>query len=459
MTLSFNLPDGPHTPALLRVMKLVFQPIKYMEDYTKAYGDAFTLLNKSGNHIVYFSHPQALQQIYTADASHFEAGAGNRFLKFLVGANSLLLLDGERHSDGRQLLTPPFHGDRMRAYGSAIREITLSVINEWQVNKPFDIRSSMQKISLRVILRVVFGLDSGPQLEEIRRRLSSLLDFMGSPIMSSSLFFSFLQTDFGAWSPWGWMKREIKKIDDLIYALIAQRRTESLQTRQDILSLMMCARYSDGQPMSDIELRDQLMTLLLAGHETTASALTWAFYWLDMQPEVRDKLLNELSTFDWNSESTAIAKLPYLTAVCQETLRIYPIVMTGVFRKVKIPIQIMGYNLPEGTFVVPGIYLAHHREETYPEPNKFKPKRFLEKQYSAYEYIPFGGGNRRCIGSAFAMHEMKIVIATVLSKYQLSLLNKHPVKPVRRGLTVATPSGMKMVAAPIVKTAKTPLAV
>ncbi|BDA74858.1 cytochrome P450 [Rivularia sp. IAM M-261] len=445
MVATYNLPDGPSTAPLLRMMKLVFQPVKYMEDYAKAYGDTLTLRNKSGNHIVYFSHPQALQQIYTADASYFEAGRGNRFLKFLVGANSLLLLDGERHLEQRQLLTPPFHGDRMRAYGDAIREITLSVMESWQVNKPFNIRSSMQEISLRVILRVVFGIDEGNVLTEIQRRLSSLLDFMGSPLMSSSLFFGFLQKDFGAFSPWGWMTREIQKIDELIYALIRERKANKYENRQDILSLMMSARYDDGQPMSDIELRDQLMTLMLAGHETTASALTWAFYWLDIQPETRDKLLNELSNLNNILDTIAISKLPYLTAVCQESLRIYPIVLSGVFRKVKTPIEIMGYKLPEGTLVVPGIYMAHHREETYPEPNKFKPERFLNRQYSAYEFIPFGGGSRRCIGSAFAMHEMKIVLATVLSKYKLSLQNKRPVIPARRGLTVATPQGMKMI--------------
>ncbi|RUT02851.1 cytochrome P450 [Dulcicalothrix desertica PCC 7102] len=449
MVVTYNLPDGPSTAPLLRMMKLVFQPVKYMEDYAKAYGDTLTLRNKSGNHIVYFSHPQALQQIYTADASYFEAGNGNRFLRFLVGANSLLLLDGERHLEQRQLLTPPFHGDRMRAYGDTIREITLSVMDSWEVGTPFNIRSSMQEISLRVILRVVFGLDEGNVLTEIQRRLSSLLDFMGSPLMSSSLFFGFLQKDFGALSPWGWMRREIEKIDELVYALIQERKTETSKERQDILSLMMSARYDDGQPMSDIELRDQLMTLMLAGHETTASALTWAFYWLDIQSETRAKLLHELSTLNSIDDTIAISKLPYLTAVCQESLRIYPILLTGVFRKVVKPIEIMGYKLPEGIWIAPGIYMAHHREETYPEPNKFKPERFLNRQYSAYEFIPFGGGSRRCIGSAFAMHEMKIVLATVLSKYKLSLLNKRPVKPTRRGLTVATPPGMKMLATDI----------
>jgi cytochrome P450 family 110 len=354
-------------------------------------------------------------------------------------------LDGERHSKQRQLLTPPFHGDRMRSYGEAIREITLSVMNSWQVNKPINIRSQMQTVSLQVILRVVFGLNKGSLLEELQQRLSLLLDFVGSPLMSSSLFFGFLQKDFGAFSPWGWMKQQIQKIDELIYALIAQRKAESLENHQDILSLMMSARYDDGSPMSDVELRDELMTLLVAGHETTASALTWAFYWLDMRPETREKLLSELNTLNDATDTIEVSKLAYLTAVCQETLRIYPIVLSGVFRKLTKPLEVMGYNLPEGTLIVPGIYIAHHREETYPEPNKFKPERFLHRQYSAYEYMPFGGGSRRCIGSAFAMHEMKIVLATVLSKYNLSLLNRRPVQPTRRGLTVAAPHGMKMI--------------
>jgi cytochrome P450 family 110 len=442
-----NFPNGSKTARFLRVMKLIFQPIKYMEDYAKAYGDTLTLRGQYGNNIVYFSHPQALQQIYNADAGYFEAAQSVWMAGWgvLVGANSLLSLDGERHSSQRQLLTPPFHGDRMRAYGDTIREITLSVMNSWQINKPINIRSQMQSISLQVILRVVFGLDEASILQELQRRLSSLLDFMGSPLMSSSLFFGFLQKDFGAWSPWGWMTREIKKIDELIYSLIRERKTEPVENRQDILSLMMSARYEDGQPMSDIELRDQLMTLLVAGHETTASALTWVFYWLDIQLETHTKLLHELSTLNDTSDTIAINKLPYLTAVCQESLRIYPTMLTGFLRQVKTPIEIMGYNLPEGTFVVPGIYMAHHREETYPEPDEFKPERFLSRQYSAYEYMPFGGGHRRCIGSAFAMHQMKIVLVTVLYKYRLSLLNKHPVKPTRRGITVAAPPGMKMV--------------
>ncbi|MEH2310262.1 MAG: cytochrome P450 [Nostoc sp.] len=457
MIATYNLPDGPQMPRWLRMIKFISQPVKYMDDFAKIYGDTFTIRSSRGdNHLVYFSQPQALEQIFTADSSHFEVGRGNIGLKFLLGDRSFMLSDGDRHQRQRQLLAPPFHGERMRAYGQEIRKITRQVSNEWQIGKPFNIRESMQEITLRVILRVVFGLNEGQLFEELRRSLSDLLDFITSPVMSSAFFFRFMQKDFGAWSPWGWILQQRQKIEQLIYALLRERRAESDQNRQDILSLMMAARYNDGQGMSDEELHDELMTLLVAGHETTASALTWAFYWIDHLPEVRQKLLQELNTIEVNPDLSSIGKLPYLTAVCQETLRIYPIVMNAFVRIVKTPIEIMGYELPEGTAVVPSIYLAHHREEVYPQSKQFKPERFLQRQYSPYEYLPFGGGNRRCIGMAFAQYEMKIVLATVLSDFQLSLVNKHSVRPVRRGLTLAAPAGMKMVATPQVKRANTP---
>ncbi len=459
MTANLNLPDGPKMPRLWRRMKFIFQPLEHAENFAKEYGDNFTLTNNSNSAIVYFSHPQALQEIFSADSSHFESGRGNRGLRFLLGDNSLILLDGDRHHRQRQLLTPPFHGDRMRAYGETIRQITQQVSDEWKINKPFNIRSSIQEITLRVILRVVFGLDEGQRFQELRQLLTSVLDFMGSPFMSAAFFFRFMQKDLGAWSPWGRVLRLMQQIDQLVYALIRQRRAESNQNRLDILSLMMSARYDDGQPMTDEELRDELMTLLVAGHETTASALTWAFYWIDYLPEVHDKLLKELAPLGNNPDPSIIAKLPYLNAVCQETLRIYPIVMTTFARVVKSPIEIMGYQLPVGTIIAPSIYLAHHREEVYPQSKQFKPERFLERQFSPYEYLPFGGGNRRCIGMAFAQYEMKLVLATILSNFQVSLVNKRPLRPVRRGMTLAAPAGMRMVATPQVKRANTPVPV
>ncbi|WP_427159582.1 cytochrome P450 [Aliinostoc sp. HNIBRCY26] len=449
MTVTHNLPDGPKLPYFIRLFKFITQPTGYLEDFTRVYGDNFTIWRQNKeNQIVYFSHPQALEQIFTADGKYFQSGGGGGILKVLLGDNSLILLDGDRHQRQRQLLTPPFHGERMRAYGQAIQEITQQVSSEWEIGKPFNIRHSMQEITMRVILRVVFGVDEGEMYQKLRELLTSVLDLMGSAVFSTALFFNFMQKDLGAWSPWGRVLRLIQQIDQLIYALIAQRRTELGENRQDILSLLISARYEDGQPMSDAELRDELMTMLVAGHETTASALTWAFYWLDQLPDVRKKLLQELATLDVNSEPSHIARLPYLTAVSQETLRIYPIVLAGFLRIVKSPIEIMGYQLPKGTLVVPSIYLAHHRESVYPQSQKFQPERFLQRQFSPYEYLPFGGGNRRCIGLAFAQYEMKIVLATVLAQYQVSLVNKRPVRPVRRGLTLAAPAGMRMVATP-----------
>lgn len=445
MTVNYNLPDGPKLPRYLRMIKFITQPVKYIEDFAQVYGDTFTIWNRGDKHIVYFSQPQALEQIFNTKANCFASGGGGGILGFLVGDNSILLLEGDRHQQQRQLLTPPFHGERMRAYGEAIQEITQQVSNEWTIGRPLNIRVSMQEITLRVILRVVFGVDEGPVFQELRRLLTSLLEFMNTPFMSVGLFFSFLQKDLGAWSPWGRMLRLVQQVDKLIYQLIQERRAESEQNRQDILSLLMSAHYEDGQGMSDVELRDELMTMLIAGHETTASALTWAFYWIDQIPEVREKLQKELATLGVNPEPSNIAKLPYLTAVCQETLRIYPIAANAFLRIVKSPVEIMGYELPVGTSVVPSIYLAHHREEIYPQSQQFKPERFLERQYSPYEYFPFGGGNRRCIGSAFALYEMKIVLATILSEFQLSMVNKRPLSPVRRGLTLAAPSGLRMI--------------
>ncbi|MCC5635807.1 cytochrome P450 [Nostoc sp. CHAB 5844] len=459
MTVTNSLPDGPRVPYWLRLIKFIFRPVDYVEDFAKVYGDNFTIWRKGENQWVYFSHPQALEQIFTADASHFETGGGGGVLKYLLGDNSLILLDGDRHQRQRQLLTPPFHGERMRAYGQTIREITQQVSNEWVIRKPFNIRASMQEITLRVILRVVFGVDEGTRFQQLRQLLTSVLDLISSSQMSTALFFQFMQRDWGAWSPWEKFLSQMQQIDQLIYPLIQERRAESGQNRQDILSLLISARYDDGQPMSDVELRDELMTMLVAGHETTASALTWAFYWIDRLPQVREKLLQELSTLEVNPEPNNIARLPYLTAVCQETLRLYPIVMNGFVRVVKLPIEIMGYKLPKGTAVIPSIYLAHHREAVYPQPNLFKPERFLTRQFSPYEYLPFGGGNRRCIGLAFAQYEMKIALATILSQFQVSLVNKRPVRPVRRGLTLAAPAGMQMVATPQVKQANTPVKV
>lgn len=437
-----KLPGESHNSRLMQRLNWVFNPLQLMETSAKTHGEFFTLRLTVENPLVFISNPQAIQEIFTTPAEYFDAGRGNKLLKPLVGENSLLLIDGETHQRQRKLLTPPFHGERMKAYSQIITNITNEVISNLHIGEPFAVRDAMQEISLKVILRAVFGLSEGERFIKLQELLRSLLELSGSPLRSAVTFFPALQVDLGAWSPWGKFLRQREEIHQLLYTEIQERRNNFDSSRSDILSLMMSARDENGEAMTDIELRDELMTLLFAGHETTASALTWAFYWIHHLPNVREKLLTELNSIDENTDLNEVSRLPYLTAVCQETLRIYPIAMITLPRMVKTPTKIMGHEFPPGALLAPCIYLTHRRPDLYPEPEKFQPERFLERQYSQYEYIPFGGGNRRCIGMAFAMFEMKLVLANVLSKLDLALVNNMTVKPLRRGVTLA-PSGGK----------------
>ncbi|MGK7876937.1 MAG: cytochrome P450, partial [Xenococcaceae cyanobacterium] len=305
-----KLPDGPKTPPLLQIVQGIFSPIETLEAARDRYGDMFTIRSLGFPPAIVLSHPQAIQEVFTADPNLFDTATSNWILRPLLGENSLSQLDGLPHQRQRRLLMPPFHGERMRAYGQLICDLTKQVIGQWEIGKPFSIRSSTQEISLGVILRAVFGLDEGERYEQLRKLLSSLLDSFNSPWRSSLLFLRFLQRDLEPWSPWGCFLRQKQRIDALLTAEINQRRTQP--PGEDILSLMMSARDESGQPMGEAELRDELMTLLFAGHETTASALAWAFYWTHHLPEVREKLLEELDTLSPDADPSAIAKLPYL---------------------------------------------------------------------------------------------------------------------------------------------------
>ncbi|MBD2694458.1 cytochrome P450 [Anabaena catenula] len=437
-----QLPGESQTSRFIQRLQWVFNPLQLMETSAKIHGDFFTLRLSTEQPLVFISNPEAIQEIFTTPPEHFDAGRGNKLIKPLVGENSLLLLDGAPHQRQRRLLTPPFHGERMKAYGQIITDMTKQVISNWQIGEPFSVRDSMQEISLRVILQAVFGLSEGERLTRLQKLTASLLDLSGSPLRSAVTFFPALQVDLGAWSPWGIFLRRREEIYQLLYTEIQERRDNFDASRSDILSLMMSARDENGEAMTDVELRDELMTLLFAGHETTASALTWALYWIHHLPKVRETLLTELNSLGKNADFNEIFRLPYLTAVCQETLRFYPIAMITLPRMVKTPTTIMGHEFEPGVLLTPCIYLTHRRPDLYPEPDQFKPERFLERQYSQYEYIPFGGGNRTCIGMAFAMFEMKLVLATVMSHLDLTLVDNIAVKPIRRGVTLA-PSGGK----------------
>jgi cytochrome P450 len=439
--------NGSKSPHLLQQMKWVSNPLEYMDTCFERYGDIFsTDIVAKPDELIFVSNPQGIQELLTRDTKDFSApGRVNGILKPLTGEKSLFLLDDQEHRRQRKLLMPPFHGERMRNYGQLIIKIAEQVSNKWVQNQPFIARDSMQEISLIVILQAVFGMYEGERFEQLKTLLTSLLSLTDSPVSSSLLFFPILQKDLGAWSPWGRFLRQRQQIDQLLFAEIEERRQQLTdENRQDILSLMMAARDEDGQPMSDIELRDELLTLLFAGHETTATAIAWSLYWVHQQPEVYQKLIQELDSLEADADPMTIFKLPYLTAVCQETLRIYPVGMLTFPRMAKQPTTFMGYPVNPDSSIVGCIYLLHRHPEIYPEPEQFKPERFLNHKFSPYEYLPFGGGARQCIGMALAQFEMRLVLATILRQNQLQLAEKRPVKAGRRGVTLSPLGGIKM---------------
>ncbi len=441
-----TLPPSPKDPTFVQLIRWIFDPLGYMESSRQECGDTFQArIGRNYDQLTFIGDPKLIQELLSDDTNRFNAGKANHLLRILVGDYSLLLLDGDRHQRHRKLLMPPFHGERMKAYGQIMVNIAQSVSDRWQVGKPFEVRLEMQKIALQVILHAVFGLEEGDRAEAIQRELSAVLDSIGSPLSSTLLFFKFLQKDWGPWSPWGRLLRQQQRITEMLYAEIAERQAEDAGDRVDILSLLLAARDEAGEPMTQQEVRDELMTLLLAGHETTASALGWALYWIHRDPAVRDRLLAELASVAGTTDPMAIARLPYLTAVCQETLRLYPIAMIVSPRVTKEPYTLGPYQFRAETPLAPCIYLTHHREDLYPEPKRFRPERFLERQFSPYEYLPFGGSNRLCIGAAFAMFEMKLVLATLLQRYDLKLTSDRDLRPTRRGVTAAPPSQLRMV--------------
>jgi cytochrome P450 family 110 len=438
------LPDGPKSLPIWQLLQWIGNPMRWMEACQKRYGDWFTLQIGALGSIVFCAAPEGIQAIFTADSSTFDAGQSNMLLRPLLGDHSLILLDGDRHYQQRQLLMPPFHGERMRTYGDLILQITDQVAAEWGIGSAFAVRPAMQDISLQIILQAVFGITDAQRLKTLHQLFPKFLSLLDSPLSSSLLFIAALQKDWGTWSPWGRFLQQRQQLDQIIYTEISERRSHPDPDRTDILALMLMARDEEGQGMSDIELRDELITLLVAGHETTASVLGWLLYFIHRSPTVLERLRQELSTCDDLTDFKAVIKLPYLNAVCQETLRLYPVAPITFPRILRKSMTIMGHSFLPGTMLAPCIYLTHRRPDLYPEPDQFHPERFLDKQFSAYEFLPFGGSNRRCIGMAFALFEMKMVLARLLQKCEFQLPDQRAHTPQRRGVTLAPPGALKL---------------
>lgn len=440
---ALKLPDGPQTHPLIQTFQWLTNPLEYMEACAQRYGDIFTLrLGPTFKPQVFISNPQAIQQIFTTDPKQLDAGESAGFSSAFFGRQSMLALEGKPHQRQRKLLTPPFHGERMLAYGEIIRDITLQVVSQWQVGEAFSVLPSMQTISFQVISKVVFSLEEGARYEKLKELFVAILNPKRPLLRVVLLLFPLLRGALGPWSPWKKFMHQIQEIDELIYAEIGERKKQpNAPSRSDILSLMMSARDEQGQGMTDVELRDQLITLLVAGYEAPTTALHWGLYWIHHLPEVQEKLRQELDRLGENPDLNTISHLPYLNAVCLETLRLYPPAILIITRVVKSPLVIGGYQFEPGTLLLPCVYLTHHRQDLYPNPHQFKPERFLERQFAPYEYFPFGGGNRRCIGMAFYLFEMKLILATILSRLQIELVDRKPVQPVIRGLLLGPEVG------------------
>ena len=435
------LPPGPDAPPLLQALRWVQWPLPFMDECAATFGDVFTFRLPASPPIVMFSHPDAIKTIFTGDEQDLRAGEANFRLAPILGHQSLLLLDGAEHLRERRLLQPPFHGDRMLTYAPVMRDIAAEAVRSWPLGRPFAIHPHMQGVTLDVILRTVFGLDEGPAKRDLRAALLELLS-LGS---NGQTLLAAQQADGARPGVVGRFFDARERVDRLLYAEIAARRRTDVTGRADVLSLLVQATYDDGAPLEDAALRDELMTMLLAGHETTATALAWAVSHVLADAHVRGRLMHEIrSVGSVPLDPQAVLKLEYLDAVCRETLRLTPIVPL-VGRRLTRPMTIGGIDLPAGVVASPCIYLAHRRAERWPEPERFRPERFLEAKPTPYEFLPFGGGVRRCLGMAFALVEMKIVLAEVLSRVELRAAPGYQVRVVRRSVTLAPSEGMPVV--------------
>jgi cytochrome P450 len=431
-------PPGPRNFNPITFVRWMLDPADFLGATRERYGATYTLPTVFGPLIV-TGDPEGVRAMFTADADTFVPYQPDAS-SFFLGDTSLVLVSGARHRRDRRLLSPPFHGARMRAYGTIMAESAQRAAAAWAKGAPFKMLDTTQGISLDVILQAVFGLDHASSRGQAVRE--AVIQFVGS-IQPQFLFFPWMRRDFFGWGSWARFTRARDHLDSLLYATMAERRREPAE-RDDILSLMMSARYEDGGAMSDAELRDELLTLLFAGHETTAIALAWAFYWLHRDPDELGRVRAELDALGPSADVEAIAALPYLDAVCQESLRIHP-VAPEIPRSLVKPLKLVDWTLPAGTAVMASVIMVHNREDLYPEPTRFRPSRFLERKFTPFEHIPFGGGARRCIGAAFAMYEMKIVLATILRSHRLRLVSPAKVMPARRGLTMGPAGGIPMI--------------
>jgi cytochrome P450 len=431
-----ELPPGPRLPRIAQGIGLWSRPLAFLERLREQYGTPLTIRFPGAPAFVIFDDPDEIEQIFKAPPDVLHPGEGAKVLEPLVGLNSVILLDEDPHLEQRKLLLPAMHGKKMARLTGLIEEVTATELAGWPRDVATETHTRLQRLTLEIILRAVFGLDEGERLDTLRDRLAAQLAFGDKPISllapdPGTRLRSFLERH----GPFVAFMRLREDADALLFELIEERRGRH-EDRDDILSMLLEARHEDGSPMSDDEMRDELMTMLAAGHETTASTLAWMLDTLAHHPHVAARLREEIESGDGDD---------YLTAVIQETMRRRPVLPNTEPRFVKKPIEIGGRTYPPGVALIANSYLVHHNPAVYRDPYAFRPERFLEEPPGTYTFIPFGGGRRRCVGASFAMVEMKIVIRALLSACEIEPVDERPERPSRRNIAIKPANGARVV--------------
>jgi cytochrome P450 len=423
-----SLPPGPRLPVAVQTCLFWGYRDHYLRACHRRYGDAFTVRAFPGGTMVFLADPQDVKIVFTGDTKVFHAGEGNEVLEPVMGARSVLLLDDEDHIAQRRRMLPAFHGDSVSKYREVVESATHAEIDRWPLDKPFKLMPSMRRITLEVILRAVIGAEDPQRLAALRATLPRVADVGGTVMLL------WVWPGLGRVGPWRRYRRDQARADDLLYQEIAEHRADpGLDHRTDVLSLLMHQEQADPASLDDRNLRDQLVTLLLAGHETTTTALAWAFERLLRHPTVLSRL----------SDSIAAGEEEYLDAVVKEILRLRPVIH-DIARVLTAPAEVAGYRLPAGTVVSPSIGLVQSADANFPDASVFRPERFLEGQPPPYSWIPFGGGTRRCLGAAFATFEMKTVLRTILTRTQLRAVGARSEGTMVRHITIVPGRGAKV---------------
>jgi cytochrome P450 len=405
-------------------------PRQMLSHWHRRYGDVFRVHYLTFGRGAYVVDPAAIKELFTGDQSDLLAGDANSFLEPILGKHSVLVLDGPEHMRQRKLLLPPFQGSRVNAFRSVVRDVAEREVDRWHPGDELVLRDRMRALTFEVICRAVFGVTEPERVERLRAAFACLLD--SSTILMA---FPFAQKDLGRWSPGRRLARKLRAVDELLYEEIARRRGESdLDERTDVLSLLLTARDEDGRPMSDAELRDELVTMLGAGHETTATSLAFAMELLLRHPDKLASLRAAIAAGDGDA---------WLEAVMRETMRLRPVI-DAAERTLTRPRRVGGHEMPPGLKVYPAIYLVHQRPDLYPEPERFRPERFVEEEAESFAWLPFGGGIRRCIGAALAQAEMVEALRVIVPRVDLEPVRSDPDPVVLKGVTLAPKHGVRV---------------